>query len=64
MKWEYKTIKVDTTGLAGGKLDEANLDQILNALGDSGWEVVAAFDTNAELGASRHVVAILKRPKN
>jgi len=64
MKWEYKTIKVDTKGFIGGKLDEANLDQKMNALGDDGWELVAAFDTNAEGGVSRHVVCILKRPKS
>jgi len=64
MKWEYKTIKVDTKGFIGGKLDEANLDQMMNALGDDGWELVAAFDTNAEGGVSRHVVCILKRPKS
>ena len=64
MKWEYKTIKVDTKGFIGGKLDEANLDQMMNTLGDDGWELVAAFDTNAEGGVSRHVVGILKRPKS
>ena len=63
MKWEYKTIKVDTKGFVGGKFDEANLDQVLNALGENGWELVSAFDTNAEGGASRHVIGILKRPK-
>ena len=64
MKWEYRTIKVDTKGFVGGKIDEGNMDQMLNALGDEGWELVAALDTNAEGGVSRHVVGILKRPKN
>jgi len=63
MKWEYRTIKVDTKGFLGGKLDEADLDRMMNHLGDDGWELVAAFDTNTEGGASRHIVGILKRPK-
>jgi hypothetical protein len=28
-----------------------------------GWELVNVFDTNVEGGKSRHVIAILKRPK-
>jgi hypothetical protein len=63
MKWEYKTIKVDTTGfVAGGKFDQDSFEQILNGLGERGWELVSAFDTNVEGGKSRHVVAMLKRP--
>ena len=64
MKWEYKSIKTATKGFVGGKLDEANFDQMMNALGDDEWELVAAFDTNTEGGASRHVIAIFKRPKS
>ena len=64
MKCEYKTIKSDTTGfVAGGKFDQNSFEQILNELGEQGWELVSAFDTNMEGGKSRHVVAILKRPK-
>ena len=62
MKWEYKTIKVDTTGFTGGKFDQNSFEQILNGLGQQGWELTSAFDTNQEMGASRHVIAILKRP--
>jgi hypothetical protein len=63
MKWEYKTIKSDTTGfVAGGKFDQNSFEQILNGLGEQGWELVSAFDTNVEVGKSRHVVAMLKRP--
>ena len=42
MKWEYKTIKVDTTGfVAGGKFDQNSFEQILNELGEQGgnWSV-------------------------
>jgi hypothetical protein len=62
MKWEYRTIKTDTKGFAGGKFDQQEFEQLMNELGQQGWELVSAFDTNQTHGASRHVVAILKRP--
>ena len=61
MKWEYKTIKLTTKGLLGGKFSEEDLDILLNRLGRDGWELVAAFDTNVTYGATKDVVAILKR---
>ena len=63
MKWEYKIIKSDTTGFAGGKFDHNSFEQHLNGLGEQGWELICSFDTNQELGSSRHVITILKRPK-
>lgn len=63
MKWEYKAIKLETTGFAGGKLDEGNLEYRMNQLGEEGWELVTAFDTNQSHGASRYVVTIFKRQK-
>ena len=34
----------------------------LNACGDAGWELVSVFDTNLHHGATRNVIAVLKRP--
>jgi hypothetical protein len=62
-KWEYKTIKVNTKGMTGGILDTAAFDGMLNQFGSEGWELVAAFDTNAMYGASREAIAIFKRPR-
>ena len=62
-KWEYKTIKVDTKGMLGGILDTTAFDSLLNQLGDDGWELVGAFDTNQSYGASREAVAIFKRSR-
>ena len=62
MKWEYKTIKLATTGFTGGKLDETKLEQFMNELGSQGWELVSAFDTNQAQGETRDVVVIFKRP--
>lgn len=61
-KWEYKTIKLGTTGwFAGGNLDEVKLDTYMNELGQQGWELTSAFDTNQTYGASKDVIAIFKR---
>jgi hypothetical protein len=61
MKWEYKTIKLKTKGFYGGNFDERELDDMMNAYGSQGWELVAGFDTNQAYGQSRDVVIIFKR---
>ena len=63
MRWEYKTVKLATTGFLGGKLDELKLDALMNQLGAEGWELVSAFDTAVCYGATRDVVAVFKRPR-
>lgn len=60
-KWEYKTIKVKTTGLTGGILDTTNFDGVLNQAGIDGWELVSVLSTNMAYGSSREVVAVFKR---
>lgn len=64
MSWEYKTMKLQATGLIGGKLDETKLDCMMNELGAQGWELVAGFDTNKGYGETRDVVIIFKRQKD
>lgn len=64
MIWEYKTVKLRTTGFIGGKLDETKLDATMNQLGREGWELTAAFDTNEAYGSTRDVVVIFKRAKS
>lgn len=63
MNWEYKTIKLGTTGFLGGKFDEFELEEKMNQLGRQGWELTTAFDTNKSYGETRDVVVIFKRPK-
>ena len=63
MEWEYKTIKLATTGFNGGKLDEHELDKCMNQLGKQGWELVSAFSTNQLAGTTRDVVAVFKKAK-
>jgi len=63
MIWEYKTIKLAATGWVGGKINELQLDQMMNDLGQQGWELAAALDTNEAYGETRDVVVIFKRSK-
>ncbi|MBN1853603.1 MAG: DUF4177 domain-containing protein [Pirellulales bacterium] len=63
MKWEYKTVKLRAKGLMGGKVDESQLDAMMNDLGQEGWELTAAFDTNEAYGSTRDVVVIFKRTR-
>ena len=63
MRWEYKTVKLATTGFwVGGNLDASRFSEMLNELGRDRWELVSAFDTNQSHGATRDVVAVFKRP--
>jgi hypothetical protein len=62
MKWEYRTVKLATSGFLGGKFDEKQLDAYMNQLGSQGWELVTGFDTNKSYGETRDVVVIFKRP--
>ena len=61
MRWEYQTLKIDTKGFSGGKFDEHDVDQQLNELGAEGWELIKAFDTNMDVGATRSLVFVFKR---
>ena len=63
MKWQYMTMVVDASGgFMGGKFDAQALTDRLNELGRESWEVVAALDTNMNMGGqSRDLVIILKR---
>ena len=63
MRWEYKTVKLKAKGLLGGKVDESQLDAMMNELGREGWELAAAFDTNKDYGSTRDVVVLFKRPR-
>ena len=61
-RWEYFTFKIEAGGwFLGGILNEGVLSERLNELGGEGWELVSVFDTNMHEGASREIVAVLKR---
>lgn len=60
-QWEYRTVKLHTGGFLGGKVDDAELQEQLNAYGFDGWELVSTFDTSLAQGGSREIILIFKR---
>ena len=63
-RWAYRLVKTATNGFwKGGDFDTAAFEAHLNGLGEDGWELVSCFDTNQHQGASRDVIAVLKRAK-
>lgn len=62
MKWEYKTVKFGAVGFLGVQFDEQKINEYLNKLGESGWELVSSFDLNEGDGNSLYIVMIFKKP--
>lgn len=60
-RWEYQVLKFETGGLLGGIVDTEALQHSLNTLGREGWELVAQGSTTMQQGATRDLLAILKR---
>jgi hypothetical protein len=63
MKWEYKVITMKTQGYMGGAVDTVELEKALNSLGEEGWELACACDTNATFGRTGEMVVLFKRRK-
>ncbi len=65
VKYEYKTLKWEPTGwFFGGKIDEVAINDELNRYGALGWELVNIFSVNQNQGASRFVVAVMKKERH
>ena len=67
-RWEYRVVAVDANEgqrwfHIGGEIRPEPVAQLLTDQGNDGWELVAAFDTNAGHGSSRNYVFVFKRPK-
>lgn len=62
-RWQYHVMKIETSGMLGGKLDADAFQAELDRLGADLWELVSCFDTNQLHGQSRDVVAVFKRPR-
>ena len=63
-RWEYRTIDVNLEGFFIPEVNTASLDDMMNSLGNDGWELVTAFDVNRGHGRSSSVVATFKRPRS
>ena len=63
MKWEYKTVRFRANSPRAMKgFNVTELDDLMNAEGSEGWELISAFDINEVFGATRALVLIFKRP--
>ena len=63
-KWEYLIVKTKDTTLFNNKVDFVGLQQHISQLGEEGWELVSAMDTNSQHhGKTLNVVLYFKRPK-
>ena len=63
-EWEYKTIKFFARGigqLGTGKINEVELEDVLNELGARGWELVTILPGTNREGELWDFVAVLKR---
>ncbi|MGF1610945.1 MAG: DUF4177 domain-containing protein [Kiloniellales bacterium] len=61
VQWEYKTVKLRLRGLLGGKIDQDELDGILNQAGREGWELVTVFATALYQGRTQDAAMVFKR---
>ena len=62
-KWEYLIVKTDDPSMFSQKIDFVGLQKHISVLGDEGWELVSAMDTNRHEGKTQNVVLYFKRPK-
>ncbi|MEP0873547.1 DUF4177 domain-containing protein [Trichocoleus desertorum AS-A10] len=61
-EWEYKTIKFFAQGTFGaGKINEIELEDVLNEAGARGWELVSILPGTRANGELWDFVAVLKR---
>lgn len=61
-RWEYCTVKFEPHGWLGGKTDTPQLQECLNELGSTGWEVTGVIETNTKQAETREAIILLKRP--
>jgi hypothetical protein len=65
-KWDYKIVRFDAElGFfrATGQVDLEKAEGSLGELGAQGWELVAVEDEQVSGGATRSIIAFMKRPR-
>ena len=63
-KFEYKVVTYDTHGFFGGSVEEGQVENQLNMLGNDGWELVGCTSSNQSYGSTKSLVCIFKRKKD
>ena len=62
-KFEYKVVTYDPKGFFGGNVEENQIEDQLNMLGNDGWEMVSCTSSNQSYGSTKSLVCIFKRKK-
>jgi Domain of unknown function (DUF4177) len=60
-KFEYKILKTRQEGFWDPTVNQDSLSENLNILGELGWELTSAIETNTYQGATKEIVLFLKR---
>lgn len=61
-KFEYKTVLYETSGFwSGGIVDAHEFNNLLDNLGQQGWELTSTTSSNQAYGSTRSIVCIFKR---
>lgn len=64
-RWEYRTIKFFAQGtFDAGKINDVELESVLNEFGARGWELVTILPGTRMEGELWDFVAVLKREVN
>jgi Domain of unknown function (DUF4177) len=68
-KWEYLTLNMEAKGWVNKRLNEKGSMELLNKLGDEGWELINIVPTERTQGLlmktdTNAFAFILKRPKS
>ncbi len=62
--FEYMMLTTEAKGMfSQGRVDFDAVLNKMNEMGEEGWELVSAMDTNKNQGQTSHVVLYFKRPK-
>ena len=60
-KFEYKIVTNKEKGIFLAKLDVRELEEDINALGELGWELTAAFAMDIDNNGKKEAVMVFKR---
>jgi hypothetical protein len=64
MRYEYKVLKFDVTGLFSAKVDFVDMERQLNELGSDGWQLVKVSTILKDTGITKLLVAVMQRPRD
>ena len=61
-RWEYLLYKTKPEGWLHDSVHEDSIEQVLNNLGQQGWEAASTLETHVGEGRTKDIVILMKRP--